>query len=343
MFDFKSKRLSIFEKVFGCLFLLATLAYFVLLIFGKWIFDANSVFYRSLNIFSGASDPNIAIRILSYSFFIFGSSYIVRILLTLCLPLLKKTRGLLTILISVIKYAAVLVWLFFVLSSFGVNTTVILAGIGILSLIVGLAIQPLLADIIAGLFIVFEDVFHVGDVIVADGFRGKVVEIGMRHTQLVDAGGNVKVINNSDIRSMVNLTDQLSVVSVDMSIEYGESLERVEAIIAQNIDKIKEAIPAIVEGPYYKGVSALADSSVNLKFFAKCEEDDRFQVERDLNRQFKLLFDRNNINIPFPQVVVNKPTTFENASAKEVEKSQEFVKEQKDLSSHIRDEVENIK
>ena len=343
MFNFKSKRLSIFEKVFGCLFLLATLAYFVVLIFGKWMFDANNAFYRSLNIFSGASDPNIAIRILSYSFFIFGLSYIVRILLTLCLPLLKKTRGLLTILISVIKYAAVLVWLFFVLSSFGVDTTVILAGIGILSLIVGLAIQPLLADIIAGLFIVFEDVFHVGDVIVVDGFRGQVKEIGMRHTQLIDAGGNVKVINNSDIRSMVNLTDQLSVVAVEMSIEYGESLERVEAIIAQNIDKIKEAIPAIVEGPWYKGVSALADSSVNLKFFAKCEEDDRFQVERDLNRQFKLLFDKNNINIPFPQVVVNKPVEFTNATASEKKIAEQFVNKQKETSSGVEENNNDIK
>lgn len=343
MFGLKSKKLSIFEKVFGCLFLVLTLAYFVLLAAGKWIFATNSVFYRSLNIFSGASDPNVFIRILSYSFFIFGSSFVVRLLLTLCLPLLKKTRGLLTILISVIKYAAVLLWLFFVLSSFGVNTTVILAGIGILSLIVGLAIQPLLADIIAGLFIVFEDVFHVGDVIVADGFRGQVKEIGMRHTQLVDAGGNVKVINNSDIRSMVNLTDQLSVVSVDMSIEYGESLERVEAIIAQNIDKIKEAIPAIVEGPWYKGVSALADSSVNLKFFAKCEEDDRFQVERDLNRQFKLLFDKNNINIPFPQVVVNKPVEFASATEKEKQIAHEFVNEQKESSSGVEENNNDVK
>ena len=263
--------------------------------------------------------------------------------MTLCLPLLKKTKGLLTILISVIKYAAVLLWLFFVLSSFGVNTTVILAGIGILSLIVGLAIQPLLADIIAGLFIVFEDVFHVGDVIVADGFRGQVKEIGMRHTQLVDAGGNVKVINNSDIRSMVNLTDQLSVVSVDMSIEYGESLERVEAVIAQNLEQIKKAIPKIVEGPFYKGVSALADSSVNLRFFAMCEEDDRFQVERDLNRQFKLLFDKNNINIPFPQVVVNQPVNFEEATAKDKKIAEQFVNEQKATSSGIEENNNDVK
>ena len=333
--NFRNKKLSIFEQVLGYLFLALTLTYFVLLIFGQWMFDGTSEFYRSFNIFSGAGDPNIAIRILSYSFFIFGCSYVLRILLTLCLPLLKKSKGLLTILISVIKYAAVLVWLFFVLSSFGVDTTVILAGIGIVGLVVGLAIQPLLADIIAGLFIVFEDVFTVGDVIVVDGFRGKVVEIGMRHTQLEDAGGNIKVINNSDIRSMVNLTDKLSLVSIDMAIEYGESLERVEAVIAKNLDAIKHTIPKIVEGPFYKGVSSLGDSSVNLRFFAMTEEDDKFQVERDLNRAFKLLFDKNNINIPFPQVVVNQPVEFAKATAAEKKLANEFVEVQKEVSSGI--------
>ena len=339
----KNQKVSLFEKIFGYVFLGLLVVYVILFAFGKWIFPANSSFYRSLNLFSGAGDPNVFIRILSYSFFIFGISFVLRMLLGYCLPLLKKTRGLLTILISVIKYAAVLVWLFFVLSSFGVNTTVILAGIGIVSLIVGLAIQPLLADIIAGLFIVFEDVFNVGDVIVADGFRGEVIEIGMRHTQLKDAGGNIKVINNSDIRGMVNLTDQLSLVSIDMSIEYGESLERVEAVIAQNIDEIKKSIPKIVEGPFYKGVSALADSSVNLRFFATCEENDRFQVERDLNRAFKLLFDKNNINIPFPQVVVNQPVSFENATSKEKQIAEAFVNEQKEASGNIEEVNPDIK
>ena len=341
--NFRNKKLSIFEQVLGYLFLALTLAYFVLLIFGQWIFDATSEFYRSFNIFSGAGDPNIAIRILSYSFFIFGCSYVLRILLTLCLPLLKKSKGLLTILISVIKYAAVLVWLFFVLSSFGVDTTVILAGIGIVGLVVGLAIQPLLADIIAGLFIVFEDVFNVGDVIVVDGFRGKVIEIGMRHTQLEDCGGNIKVINNSDIRSMVNLTDKLSLVCIDMSIEYGESIERVEAVIAKNLDAIKHTIPKIVEGPFYKGVSSLGDSSVNLRFFAMTEEDDKFQVERDLNRAFKLLFDKNNINIPFPQVVVNQPVNFEEATAKEKKIAAEFVNKQKETSIGVEENNNDVK
>lgn len=111
-----------------------------------------------------------------------------------------------------------------------------------------------------------------------------------------------------------------------------------EVILSEHLEEIKEAIPEIIEGPFYKGVSALADSSVNLKFVAKCKEGSKFQVERDMNRQFKLLFDKYNVNIPFPQVVLNKPTTFERASELDKKESKEFVEEQKDLSKNIHDE-----
>ncbi len=333
----RNKKLSLFEQILVYVLLGLTLIYFIFLIFGKYMFGAANEFYRSFNIFSNAGDINIFVRIVSYTFFIFGISFVVRLALKLLLPYFKKLKGLLTIIISVIKYVTVVIWLFFVLTAFNVDTTVILAGIGIVSLIVGLAIQPLLADIIAGLFIIFEDVFNVGDIIVADGFRGTVKEIGMRHTQIEDAGGNIKVINNSDIRSLVNMTNQLSLASIEMCIEYGESLERVEAILKDNLANIKEAIPEIKEGPFYKGVSALADSSVNLKFIAKCEETAKYQVERDMNREFKLLFDKYNINIPFPQIVINNPIEFEKATSKEKLVAKEFVNNQKEAASGLED------
>ena len=138
------------------------------------------------------------------------------------------------------------------------------------------------------------------------------------------------------------MTQALSVANCEMSIEYGESLERVEAILSEALPKIKEAIPEIKEGPYYKGVSSFGESSVNLKFIAKCEEGARYQVERDLNRQFKLLFDKNNINIPFPQVVVNEPVKFENVTKHEQKKAAEFVEEQKELVKTIPDGDRNV-
>ena len=315
--------------------ILVLLAYIIIMAFGGSMFDPMDMFWRSLNIFNKAGEFNVVIRIISYMIFCLGASYVVRLCLREIGKALNKGRAILDLTSSLIKYAAVIVLVFMVLKTLGVDTTAILAGIGILGLVVGLGAQPLIGDIIAGLFIVFEHVFEVGDIIVVDGFRGTVKEIGIRTTKIEDAGGNIKIVNNADIKTLVNMTQALSVASCDMSIEYGESLERVEAILKENLDKIKDAIPEIKEGPYYKGVSALADSSVILKFIAKCDEGSKYQVERDLNRQFKLLFDKYNINIPFPQVVVNEPTKFENATKRQQKKADEFVAEQKELSKGI--------
>ncbi len=329
------------DMIFPIVLGLIALAYYVVLIVGNYVFtpgtEAYINFYRSYNIFNNTGDPNKIIRIISYTIFILSASWVVRFALDKFSLLIKRGRAIIDLICSLIKYAAVIVLIFYILKILGVDTTAILAGIGILGLIVGLGAQPLIADIIAGLFIVFENIFEVGDIIVVDGFRGSVKEVGIRTTKIEDAGGNIKIVNNADIKTLVNMTKALSVASCEMCIEYGESLERVEAILAEALPKIKEAIPEIKEGPYYKGVSALADSSVNLKFIAKCDEGDRYQVERDLNRQFKLLFDKNNINIPFPQVVVNEPVKFENVTRKQQKVAAEFVDEQKELVKTIPD------
>lgn len=311
------------------------IAYTVLMAFGSIWFKPTDMFWRSINIFGMAADYNIVIRVISYFVFFLGLSWVLRVALRLLAKPLKKGKAIVDIVCSLIKYAAVLVMIFFVLKTFNVDTTAILAGLGILGLIVGLGAQPLIADIIAGLFIVFENIFDVGDIIVVDGFRGAVKEIGIRTTRIEDTGGNIKIINNADLKTIINMTNQLSLAICEIGIEYGESLERVEAILKANLPAVKEAIPDIKEGPFYKGVSSLGDFAVIIRFVANCEEDVRYQVERDMNRQFKLLFDKNNINIPFPQVVVNQPMAFRDATKHEERESQQFVEEQKILSKGI--------
>ena len=337
---FKNFKLTA-DFVLKCIGYGILLAYIILMAFGSLMFPPMSVFWRSLNFFGKAGVYNIPIRIASYIVFFLGASYIVRVVLRLLAVPLHKGKAIVDIVCSLIKYAAVIVLLFFILKTLGVDTRAILTGIGILGLIVGLGAQPLIADIIAGLFIVFEKVFEIGDIIVVDGFRGTVKEIGIRTTQIVDAGGNVKIVNNADLKTVINMTNQLSLAICDIGIEYGESLERVESILKENLAAIKEAIPDIKEGPFYKGVAELADSAVVIRFVANCDEDAKYQVERDMNRQFKLLFDKNNINIPFAQVVVNQPNTFEDVTKKQKRDAEKFVEEQKELSKGIADGDKN--
>lgn len=206
---------------------------------------------------------------------------------------------------SVVKYLSVLLAFFLILSAWNVPTPTLLAGAGILGLAISFGAQSLIEDVISGLFIIFEKQFSVGDVIQVDDFRGQVREIGIRVTKFEDVYGDIKIINNSDIRGAVNTSSQLSLAICHISISYGEDIRKVEEIILKNLDTIKEAIPAIEEGPYYKGVETLGDSSVVIRVQARTKEMKKYQVVRDLNREMKLLFDKYNIQIPFPQLVVH--------------------------------------
>lgn len=251
----------------------------------------------------------------------------------------KRGMTIIKLVTSFIKYLIAIVAILLILSAFGVNTGTLLASAGILGLVIGLGAQSLIADIIAGLFIVFEGDFEVGDIVVVDNWRGEVLEIGIRTTKIIDWGGNIKIVNNSHIQTIINQTKELSIATAYIGIEYGKPIQEVEAVIKDNIERIKNNIPEIVEGPFYKGVDELAESSVNLLFMAKCKEEDIYIVKRALNRELKIIFDENDINVPFPQITVSQleeksKDKSTKVSHKEVEA---FVKEQREISKDIED------
>ena len=250
----------------------------------------------------------------------------------------KKAKTISRLVVSFAKWVIALCAVFFTMDAWGADTTTMLASAGVLTLIIGLGSQSLVADILAGIFIVFEGEFQVGDIVIIDGWRGEVKEIGIRTTKLIDAGGNIKIVNNSEIKTIINQTQELSLAKAYVAVSYGARIEKIEAVIADNIDKIKDKIPTIMEGPFYKGVSELGESGVTLLFVAKCKEDDIYQVQRDLNREIKIMFDDNNIEIPFNQLVVhmeNDEPSSDKLSKQEVKKAQSFNDEQKELSKDI--------
>ena len=236
---------------------------------------------------------------------------------------------------NLVKYVSVIVALYFCFAMFGVDTATLLASAGILSLVIGLGAQDLVKDIVAGLFIIFEGEFRVGDIVTIGDWRGTVVEIGVRTTKIEEPGKNIKIINNSAISNVINMTRKESFAACDIGIEYGESLERVEAILEQELPNVRRHLPKITDGPFYKGVSELADSGVVIKIVAQCAEGDRIQMVRDLNREMKLIFDKYKINVPFPQVVVNQPVEFLEATEWQKRQAERFAKEQEELSKNI--------
>ncbi len=271
-----------------------------------YIFTAESVFNR------GISDSQIVNTLLSLVPKIIQAIRVVTIILvitTVALGILnrafKKNQRQITVvrlINSIVKCVATVIIVIAVLAIWGINTTALITGAGVVTLIVGLGMQSLISDVVAGLFIVFENEFNVGDIITIDGFRGTVTSIGMRTTKL-EAAGNVKIVNNSDIRGVLNQTINPSTAKVLIDIEYGESLERVEDVIQTQLPEIE--IEGIIGEINYDGVATLGASGVTLQFTAECHESDIFAVQREMNKRLKMMFDGNGIGIPFNQLVVH--------------------------------------
>jgi small-conductance mechanosensitive channel len=159
-----------------------------------------------------------------YFCLLMGVSMVVRFLLAHIFVTSKKAATVIKLVNSFIKYAMAIVLIFVWIGIWGVDTGALLVSAGIVALIIGLGAQSLISDIIAGLNIVFEDEYKVGDIVVVDDFRGTIQEIGLTTTKIMDPAGNVKIINNSQISTVVNLSDHPSVAACLMYIDYDEDL-----------------------------------------------------------------------------------------------------------------------
>ncbi len=228
---------------------------------------------------------------------------------------------------SLIKYAVVLVGVAAILMVWNVNVVGIIASLGVMTLIIGLGCQSLISDIISGLFIVFDDYFDVGDMVIIDGFRGYVEEIGLRTVKLNDNCGNIKSITNSSINTCVNLSRHPNYISITLEASYFEDVERLEGIFARELPKIKERLPQIIDGPWYKGVDGFTNAGVSYTFACTCLAQYRFQVARDFKREIYQMFVNNDILIPFEQLVINQPDPKDRpkANAKELKDGKALI------------------
>ena len=128
------------------------------------------------------------------------------------------------------------------------------------------------------------------------GYRGEVLEIGVRTTKLEGTGGNIKIIGNRDIKNVINMTRMNSWYPLEVSICL-EDLDAVEKLLAEELPRIGEAIPEIISGPIYKGIVSMGKGTVTISIFAEYRESAFFKVQRSLNHSIQKLFEQNHIRI----------------------------------------------
>jgi small conductance mechanosensitive channel len=192
-----------------------------------------------------------------------------------------------------------------ILAELNVDITPIIASAGVLGLAVGFGSQEMVKDFIAGFFIIFESIFNVGDVIEVQGFKGNVTSIGLRSTVITNWKGEVKTVSNGDISSCINFSKNDSLAIVDFGVAYDTDLNNLKTVVEAELENFKSKYEDMIELPQFLGVTELASSSINLRLIAKTKKMKHFAIERGLRKDLVELCEKNNIEIPFPQVVIH--------------------------------------
>ncbi len=194
-----------------------------------------------------------------------------------------------------------------ILRELGIDIAPLLAGVGIAGLAIGFGAQSLVKDILAGIFVLAEDQYNVGDVIKAAGVSGLVEKVTLRATILRDLEGNVHTIPNGVIDVVTNMTKHWSRSVLDVGVAYKEDVDEVMDVLREIGDGLEKdpKFARMITGPLeVLGVQDLADSAVVVRVMFTTVPNKQWPVAREFRRRIKKTFDEKGIEIPFPHQTI---------------------------------------
>ena len=213
-----------------------------------------------------------------------------------------KTLG--EVMKSVLMYSVYFIGITAIASIIFGGISITFASIGGVAL--GLGAQSLIKDLINGFFILFENQFGVGDYITIGNFSGIVSSIGIRTTIIKDFNGDIHCITNGSILEVTNHSRSDSSFIVDVNIAYKEDIDNAISVIEKACEEFKkENEKDINEAINVLGVVALGASGVTIRVLGKAKPLRQWDMERELRKLIKVTLDKNNIEIPFPNNMIN--------------------------------------
>lgn len=196
---------------------------------------------------------------------------------------------------------------FILLSELGVNITPVLTSVGVIGLAIGFGAQNMVRDILSGLFIILENQYRVGDVVKVADISGQVEDINLRRTVLRDLDGLVHFVPNGEIKVASNFTREWSRVNINVTVGYGENLDRVIAVLNRVGKQLAEDpawAPLILKAPQVLRVDNLGDSGADIKILGDTKPIKQWDVMGELRKRIKETFDKEGIEIPWPHTKV---------------------------------------
>jgi len=207
---------------------------------------------------------------------------------------------------SVVSFIIWFIALMLVLAEIGISLGPILAGAGIVGVALGFGAQSMVRDFLAGIFIVVEDQYGVGDIIDVGEARGMVEEVTLRRTRLRGLDGTMWHVPNGEIKRAGNMSQYWARVILDVPIAYDADVNEASAVIKQVADDIwrDHENTDILEEPEVWGVEEFGNDSIAIRLVVKTLPSTQFQVARVIRGKIKEAFDREGFEIPFPQRTV---------------------------------------
>jgi moderate conductance mechanosensitive channel len=190
--------------------------------------------------------------------------------------------------------------------AFNINIEPLLASAGIAGLAIGFGAQALVKDMINGFFILLENQFQVGDTIRVAGVSGNVEEITMRRTTLRDNDGALHIVPNGSIQIVSNLTRDWSQVTLQVSVDYNESSDRVIQLLQQVVKDFAgdtEFKSDIVAEPQVPGIERVRGHEVDYLVLVKVQPRKQFAAARELRRRIKACLAESKIKAGVPAAV----------------------------------------
>ena len=215
----------------------------------------------------------------------------------------KRKNTVVTLFKNIIKYVIAVIVIILILDIYGVNTTSLIASLGVATAIIGLAFQDTIKDFLAGVFLVFDNAYAVGDWIKINDFTGEVISLGLKTTKVRAYTGEIKIFSNSSFSEVINYSFEHSKILVYLPVHYETSMEKLEKVLLE--------IKAVVEkekdiySMELLGIDEFGDSSINYAIVVECVPMTHIGAKRKVLGLIKKKFDEEGIVIPYNQIDVH--------------------------------------
>lgn len=244
---------------------------------------------------------SVIVIVVSYMIYVFINAFIFNNKGIQRLAIGGKNETYVNLIRNIVKYVFLIVTILIVLQINGVNVSSLLAGIGIISVVIGLALQDALKDIIKGFNILSDAYFKVGDVIKYNDIEGKVLVVGLKTTKIRDIKNqNIVAIANRNIEQVEVVSNQLD---IEVPLAYGADKKKVLKALDEIVSEILKL--AKVKKCNYIGINNMGDSSLDYLVRIQCEPETKYQTKRDSQVIIMDVLDKNNLEVPFKQIDIH--------------------------------------